>query len=72
MVTFDTVRMVRRYGARRFFSTDQLNPHCKKPFYGLPPYSTVRRGAVFLFDNPTVRCGSFFFQRCGAVRTVFF
>ena len=51
--------MVRRYGARRFFSADQLNP-----VYGLPPYSTVR-------DNPTVRCGAFFFcgaVRCGAVR----
>ena len=57
--------MVRRYGARRFFSADQLNPHRKKRlFYGLPPYSTVR-------DNPTVRCGAFFFcgaVRCGAVR----
>ena len=48
--------IVGRYdGARRFFFTDQLNPHLKKrPFYGLPLYYTVRCGALFLFDNPGI------------------
>ena len=72
MVTFDTVHVVRRYGARPFFSTDQLNPHRKKRlFYRWPPYSTVRCGAVFKICIPTVRCVSFFFfltVRCGADR----
>ena len=68
-MTFDTVHIVRRYGAWRLFSTDQLNPNRKKRlFYGLPPYSTVRFGAFFfVFDNPTVRCGAFFVFY-GAVR----
>ena len=72
-MTFDTVHIVRRYGAWRLFSTDQLNPNRKKRlFYGLPPYSTVRFGAFFfVFDNPTVRCGAFFVFY-GAVRCGFF
>ena len=72
-MTFDTVHVVRRYCcARRFFSTDQLHPHRKKRLlHGLPPYSTVRGGAVFSFsDNPTVRCGAdfFFLESYGGVQ----
>ena len=69
-MTSDTVYTVRRYGARRFFSTDQLNPHRKKRlFYGLPPYSTVRCGAVRFFAfYGAVRCGFFFLESYGAVR----
>ena len=63
-MTFDTVHIVRGYGARLFFSTVQLNPHRKKRlFHGLPRH-ILRCGAVrFLFR--TVRCGA---VRCGAVR----
>ena len=58
-MTFDTVHIVRRYGARRLFCYDQLNPHREKRlFYGLPPYSTVRCGAGFPPLEPygAVRC----------------
>ena len=70
IVAFGTAHMVRRYGARRFFSTDQLNPHRKRRlFYGLPPYSTVRCGSFFLLSI-ILRCGAvrflFFTVRCGA------
>ena len=77
-MTFDTVHIVRRNGARRFFSTDQLNPHLEKRlFYGLPPYSTVRCGAfslLMILRRGAVRCRVFFFVffRCGAVRIFFF
>ena len=83
-MTFDTVHIVRQYGARRFFSTDQLNPHRKKRlFYGLPPYSAVRCdafffwiilrcGAVLIFvlleSYGAVRCGLFDAKSYGAVR----
>ena len=75
--------MVRRHGARRFFSTDQLNHRKKRHFYGLTPYSTVRCGAFLFFSrcgavriiflkNTKVRCGAILvrgkFIRCGAVR----
>ena len=43
-MTFDTVLMVRRFGARRFFSTDQFS-------------RTLRCGAV-LFRGKVVRCGA--------------
>ena len=68
---FDTVHIVRRYGARRYFSTDQLIPHREKRLlYGLPPYSTVRCGAFFVFYD-AVRCGFFFLESYGAVRCGF-
>ena len=68
-MTFDTVHIVRPYGAGRFLSTDQLNSHRKKRvFYGLPQYCTVWCGAV--------RCGEvrflFFTVRCDAVRLLLF
>ena len=74
-MAFDTVHTVRRHGARRFFSTDQLNPHRKKRlFYGLPSYSTVRCGAVFKntyrtnYSYGAVRFVCLFTVRCGADR----
>ena len=69
-----TVHTVRQYGALRRFSTNQLNLHCRKRlFYGLPPYSTVRCGALFFSTVRRFGAVQFWWRqnrtvRCGAVR----
>ena len=86
-MTFDTVHIVRRYGARRFFlrisSIRTVRNACSTDCHHI-----LRCGVRFFFvDNPTVRCGAvrfllfygtarcgFFLSRilrCGAVRCGF-
>ena len=69
IVTLDTIHTVRRYGARRYFSMDQLHAHRKKRvFDGLPTNSSVRCGAFNKKYSSTRRCGLFFLESYGAVR----
>ena len=77
-MTFDTVNIVRRYGARRFFYGSAQSAPQETPVLRIVTiiYGAVRCGAFIFF---TVRCGAVriafilesYAVRCGAVRCGF-
>lgn len=56
MPAFDTIHFVRRYRARRLFSTDQLHPHRKKNLFRIATTFYVC-GAVRWYFSIFLRCG---------------